>query len=183
MTTNEIADIIISDLVRRSFSVFLTTFQGVGLWEMDVLGINESEYIYEFEIKRSKEDYLSEFKNKALKHQFLSQRESTRLYDKWKDGKRTEEKVEYITIPNRYFFVCEEGLIKPEEVPEYAGLLYVVKKKYSTIDREELVEIKKAKLLHKNKANLNIYKRVAIVLSQRIVYGCSFYTYKHKLKL
>ena len=42
MTTDQIADILIQNMMERSFKAFLTTFQGAGMDEADVLGINPS---------------------------------------------------------------------------------------------------------------------------------------------
>jgi hypothetical protein len=172
MTTNEIADVIIKELSSRSFPIFLTTFCGRGIAEADVFGINKNGYMYEFEIKRSRSDFLCEFKNKDRKHRNLSERKSVYVYDEWDKGKRTGNKIESIIIPNRYFFVCEPGLINIGEIPEYAGLIHV--------EKTEFREVKTAPLLHKNKANCAIYERVATILSQRIIFGCSYYTYKNR---
>ena len=171
METNEIADIIIKSMINRQFPIFLTTFAGRGISEADVFGINNNGFMYEFEIKRSRSDFMADFRNKDYKHKKLSERDSTHTYDIWKKGKRTEEKEIRILIPNRYYFVCETGLIKAEDIPEYAGLIYI---------SNEFNEIKPAPLLHRLKANEQIYQRVANILSQRIIYGCSFYTYKQK---
>ena len=176
MTTNEIADIILHDLCERSFPIFLTTYQGQCMDEADVFAINRNGYIYEYEIKRSRSDFKAEFRNKKHKHLKLSNKDSLKFYDEWKNGKRTGDKSEYIQIPSRYFFLCPDGLIKPEEVPDYAGLIYV------DPSWEYPKEIKRAKLLHKFKANQRIYERVATILSQRIIFGCSYFTYKQNKK-
>jgi hypothetical protein len=175
MKTNEIADILLKSLCERSFPIFLTTFAGQGFSEADVFGINRNGFMYEYEIKRSRADFFADFKNKPDKHRKLKERYSIHLYDEWKHGKQTGDTYECILIPNRFFFVCEEGLIKPEEVPEYAGLIYID----PTINF--ITEKKPAKLLHKTKANNRIYERVATVLSQRMFYGCSYFTFKHKV--
>lgn len=51
-----------------------------------------------------------------------------------------------IKCPNQIYYACPEGLIKPEEVPDYAGLLYM--SHYITV-------IKKAPYIHKRKQNLD----------------------------
>jgi len=173
MTTHNIEDVIIRTMMDRQFPIFLTKYAGRGFQEADVLGINKNGYIYEYEIKQSRSDFFADFKNKPFKHRKLSERKAIDTYDEWKNGKKTGNKIELITIPNRYYIVCEEGLIKKEEVPEYAGLIYV----YSSLD-----EIKPAKLLHKNKANALFYERVATIFSQRVIYGCSYYTYLQRIK-
>jgi len=175
MTANEISDVIIRNMADKQFPIFLTTFAGIGISEADVFGINRNGYMYEYEIKRSRGDFFNEFRNKDDKHRRLKKRDAIHIYDEWKYGKRTGCTYEAILIPNRYFFACEPGLIKAEEVPEYSGLVY--------IDKIGITEQKCAPLLHKHKANQAIYERVANVLSQRIIYGCSFYTFKHNQKL
>lgn len=52
-----------------------------------------------------------------------------------------------IHCPNQLYFACPSDLIKPEEIPIYAGLLYY-EKGYMTM-------VKKAPYLHKRKQDLN----------------------------
>lgn len=174
ISTNKIADTILNNLCERSFPIFLTHYQGRGMEEADVFGINRNGYMHEFEIKRTRGDFKAEFRNKRYKHFRLENRVHSKRYNIWKKGKKTDEMEEVILIPNRFYFVCPEGLIKPDELPVYAGLIYV---------NEEGIfpkEVKKAPLLHRKKANIHVYERVANILSQRIIYGCSYYTYKQK---
>jgi len=173
LTTNEITDIIIKNLAERSFPIFLPKFYAAGFDEVDVFAISSSGYMYEFEIKRSRSDFLADFKNKSHKHQKLLNGEAIYIYDEWKRGYKTGGEITRIIIPNRFFFVCEINMIKPEELPDYCGLVY--------IEKENFIEVKPAKLIHRIKADEKIYKRIASVLSQRIIFGCSYYTYKHKL--
>jgi hypothetical protein len=173
MTTKEIEDIVIENLIARSFPIYLTSFEGQGFSEIDVMGISGSGVIYEFEIKRSRADFFADIKNKKYKHTRMVEGDAIWIYDEWKKGKRTGNKVKQMSLPNRFYYVCEEGMILPEEVPQYAGLLYVIPPK-------EIQEIKPSKILHKNKADIAIYKRIAIILSQRNVFGCSYATHKIK---
>lgn len=74
-------------------------------WESDYLALTRSGYWYEVEVKISRADFFADFKKKK-KHEVLSG---------IKDGLR----------PNYFAYACPEGLIAPEEVPEYAGLIYI----------------------------------------------------------
>jgi hypothetical protein len=56
------------------------------------------------------------------------------------------EPIESIKCPNQLYYACPEGLIKPEEVPDYAGLIYI--SHYAKV-------IKKAPYIHKRKQNLD----------------------------
>ncbi len=172
MKTNKITDIVINTLSEKSFPVFATTVSGAGLHEADVLGINRTGYIHEFEIKTSRADFRADFQ-KTYKHYNLKNKKAIHKFKEWVNGKKTNNDIVHIIIPNRFYYVCIDGLIKPDEVPEYAGLYYITK-------FNSLKEVKKAPLLHRNKANIHLYQRIASILSQRILYGCSYYTYKQK---
>lgn len=75
-------------------------------WESDYLTITKSGYAYECEIKISRGDFFNDLK-KYGKHMILEGRESSE------------------TTPNYFYYAVPEGLVKPEETPEYAGLIYV----------------------------------------------------------
>jgi len=94
--------------------------------ETDKLIINQNGILVDVEIKVSRQDYKCEFK-KVHKHQILSDKEGI-----FKDK------------PNRFYFAVPENLIKVEEVPEYAGLIYVKESGYCAT-------VKKAPLLHKDR--------------------------------
>lgn len=55
-----------------------------------------------------------------------------------------------ILCPNQFYFACPEGMIKPEELPPYAGLLFI----NSDAPYENAILIKKAPYLHKNYQDL-----------------------------
>lgn len=111
-------------------------------WESDVLKITKSGYAYEFEIKISKADFKNDFKHKKKKHLLL------------------ENKENQVKMPNYFYYVVPEDLITEDEVPEYAGLIYV----HATVIGNcriyyQFEEIKAAPKLHSNKideSNLNL---------------------------
>jgi hypothetical protein len=94
--------------------------------ESDYLALTKSGYWYEVEVKISRNDFFNDFK-KVEKHEILS-------------GIREGYK------PNYFSYACPENLIKVEEVPEYAGLIYIKDKNdyYGTT-------VKTAPQLHKTK--------------------------------
>lgn len=104
-------------------------------WESDTIKFTKSGYVYEFEIKISKADFKNDFKNKKKKHSLL-------------EDKNNENKDR----PNYFYYVVPDGLINIEDIPEYAGLLYV---HFITIGNNvpysQFIEVKKAPQLHKNK--------------------------------
>ncbi len=114
----------------------------MGWWEMDLFKLTNSGYIYEYEVKISRSDFFNDFKKRikgSLKH------------NRFKEGNCT---------CNRFFFVVPQNLIKVEEIPAYAGLIYFLE------DRRFHL-IKNAPLIHKNKVKDNIYKQLAHSLSFR----------------
>lgn len=80
----------------------------LGKWEADILEITKAGYLYEFEVKISRRD----FKIDASKTETYGRRR--RKYDVLKAGERV----------NYFSYIVPEGLIAPEEVPEWAGLIY-----------------------------------------------------------
>jgi hypothetical protein len=97
-----------------------------GTFESDLISITRDGYVIEYEIKTSRSDFLREFKTKESKHKSL------RLG-------RAE--------PNRFFFACPEGLISREEVPDYAGLVYI----RPGLVNLQVVQIKPAPFIHNEK--------------------------------
>ena len=77
-------------------------------WESDFWCLSDSGFVYEIEVKVSREDFKADFK-KHRKHQILADKT-----DRYNDRR-----------PNRFIYACPEGMIKPKELPPYAGLVYV----------------------------------------------------------
>jgi hypothetical protein len=75
--------------------------------------------------KISRSDFRKDFE-KEHKHKLLLARKATKTYSKCVRGKKTDETETYVLIPNYFTYLVPEGLVKVEEVPEYAGLLYVL---------------------------------------------------------
>ena len=76
-------------------------------WESDLWIMTKSDITYEFEIKISKADFKNDFKHKTEKHALL------------------ENKNNHLIKPNYFYYAVPENLIKVEDVPEYAGLIYL----------------------------------------------------------
>jgi hypothetical protein len=123
-------------------------------WETDFLVVQKaSKYCYEIEIKTSRADFLNDFK-KTEKHTIL--REGTHQVKKYRykydpETKRNipdhyYETKEWKFRPNRFYYCVPENLIKPEEVPDYAGLMY--------INELGIRIVKEAAFLHKEKLDL-----------------------------
>lgn len=101
-------------------------------WESDKLIITKSGLSYEFEIKISRGDFKNDFK-KIDKHTILEGKEEyipsyDKILDAWKPRYTEHYKVANRKKPNYFYYAVPEGMITPDEVPEYAGLVYVIPK-------------------------------------------------------
>ena len=89
---------------RQQNRVFPNVF--LGHFEADILEITKSGYSYEYEVKISRADFKQDLlkrKYDVLKHDLL------------KNGNHV----------NYFSYVVPEGLVSVDEVPEFAGLIYV----------------------------------------------------------
>jgi len=129
---------------------------------MDVAKITSTDYIYEYELKVSRGDFLKEVKNfteKIDRQKYWKHLMMTESFNKKKKYKRKTN-----SIPNKFYFVCPENLIKETEILEHQGLIYVD-------DDYDFKIIKEAKFLHKEKISLKAIKRFLKTLSEREVYN------------
>jgi len=154
-------------------------------WESDKLLWTKAGYIYEFEIKISRSDFKADFKHKIAKHLILASampdehEAEPSLFEEFAKQKR--KKYQYLSdedlhdwwerekdvtgkrMPNYFYYAVPEGLIQPEEVPPYAGLLWLTKEyKYGG----GIIHKKKAPRLHDTK-----YKDGELDLGEKFYYN------------
>lgn len=110
-------------------------------WESDLISVTQSNSVFEFEIKCSKWDYLNDFKKEAKHESFKLLRG-------------------VLGIPNYFYYVCPDGLIDINDIPEYCGLLYVMQ--YGM--KKHIKEKKKAPVLHSEKLKPELWESLAIKL-------------------
>ena len=138
-------------LYEKSHSPITTHFTGMGLMECDVLSISKADYIYEYEVKISRADFEKDFIKE--KHTHIINEKYT----------RTRKGSLVYLLPNYFNFVTPKDLISIDEVPDYAGLIYMNEDSSFTI-------VKKPKLLHKTKANEAFIRQVAHNLSCKLIF-------------
>jgi hypothetical protein len=113
-------------------------------WETDLVGVTRTGYIHEFEIKCSRADFKCDGK-KARSRLLIDP-----VRRNYTGGEFTHPR------PNYFWYAVPDGLVAAEEVPDYAGLLYVMRRAecrrgqiplyYGTV-----VVVKEAARLHKTK--------------------------------
>ena len=101
------------------------------VFESDFTVLRNNGYYMEFEVKISRADFFADFRKKE-KHEILRLRKANQ--PKYK-------------MPNKFWFVVPDGLIKTDEIPEYAGLIYC--------SAYYIEIIKEAPFLHKEKLDLS----------------------------
>lgn len=138
-------------LYEKQHSPITTRFTGMGLQECDVISVSKSDYIYEYEIKTSRADFRKDFIKE--KHTHMINESSTKV---------VRGQTIYL-LPNYFTFVTPFGLVSAEEVPEYAGLMYMN-------EDSSFVIVKKPKLLHKVKANDEFIRKLAHNLTCKLVF-------------
>ena len=149
MTAREIQRRLIYDLFRRNFVV--PNFTPSGWFECDVFEITQAGFFREYEIKLSRSDFFADadkFKDRydweavgikklspLVKHESLS---NGRLHG-----------------PCRFYFVTPNGLVRPEEIPHWAGLIVCGERagyeKYGPLARLSIHILKQAPVLHRCK--------------------------------
>ncbi len=162
--SDNIAHKLISSIRKSSgYEIILPNFY-VGHYEMDVFRRMKSGYVYEYEIKISRSDFKNDFKKHKSKR--------VGLYPNHQFEK--EYKHECMSIGrgdcNKFFFVVPENLIQPEEVPEHAGLIWLVERTSSHGTFFDFKTIKNAPFIHKNKNDSKkFFENLAVSLSFREV--------------
>lgn len=126
-------------------------YSGMNFFMPDILIITRAGLAIDVEVKISRSDFKADFK-------------------KWKHWNFAN--LADVGNTNYFFFACQKGLIKLEEIPEYAGLIYV--------DGEQVEIIKKAPRLSKIKVTPDLIRSIACSLSDKCIYGESFMNAKRK---
>lgn len=107
-----------------------------GWFECDVLSVTKAGFWHEFEIKLTKAD----FRKDALKSTNYGTRRVPAIrtkYDALRQGKG----------PSRFTYVVPDGLLKPDDVPDFAGLMVYLTRGARTYVKE----LKASKQLHSRK--------------------------------
>lgn len=105
ITANQIINGYIDLVLRekRQNKIFPNIF--IDRWECDLLEITKSGYVYEYEVKISRSDFKADARKRTYKQSKA---------DAIKAGRT-----------NYFYYVVPTDLIAIDEIPDYAGLIYV----------------------------------------------------------
>ena len=164
-------------------------------WESDKLLKTRAGYYYEFEIKITRADFKNDFKHKIDKHiafsSIFSGKDETTLQlslfdnlygDRYGNSifrsfninnhwKRVKRILKEQHLPNYFYYAVPEGMINPDEIPPYAGLVYISE------NGKDLRHILKAPLLHKKKLTDE-----ELNLSEKFYYNMKTWQVRYKKK-
>lgn len=123
-------------------------------FESDFLAITKAGYLHEVEIKISRSDFQADFKKSSTRSVFNKE---IKAWERQSQSKH--ELIEQGKLSNYFWFCVPTGLITADEVPDYAGLLYFEDHpKYGFV--RDLITVKKAPKIHKNKAPEYVEKKI-----------------------
>lgn len=126
MTEKQIVDIIGKDRVLSGHKIVCGNVNYLFHGQQDLISVTGRGFVVEYEIKVSRGDFFRD--KKKVKYQRNELLKNNQLYqaEEW-DIKKT---------PNQFYYVVPIGLVESEEVPEWAGLIYITDK--------EIMFVKKA---------------------------------------
>jgi hypothetical protein len=142
---------LVMELYQKGHSPISTHATIQGLQECDVISVSKSDYIYEYEVKISRSDFKADFKKP--KHNLITEK---------KFIKETKKEIFYL-VPNYFYFIVPENLVTVEEIPNYAGLMYVNESGVYAI-------VKKAPIIHKTKASNEFIRALSHQLTCKLVF-------------
>ena len=101
---------------NQSSKLFPNTY--LGNWEADVFEVTKSGYLYEYEVKITRADFKKDAEKCSgwvcnKENGFI--REDITKFNQLREGKRV----------NYFYYLVPEGLITVDELPEFAGLIYI----------------------------------------------------------
>jgi hypothetical protein len=112
-------------------SIFLGCNMFVYDEESDFFVITKSEYYIDLEIKISPADLKRDFTHKH-KHKLIDLKRKREVY--WTPKGLKKKKL--IDVPNKFMFVVPEGMVTVDDIPYYAGLMYVDEWGTVTVERQ-----------------------------------------------
>lgn len=129
-------------------------------WESDVVSVLRSGFIHEFEVKVSRSDFLADARKDRARY----------LVEPVRKGYFADYAV---ARPNYFTYAVPEGLVTADEVPEYAGLIYVRRREQAGVGESGLIfeyfvrEVKAPRRLHSDKIQPRQLQQLARALDTR----------------
>lgn len=148
-------------LYKKGHKLIVPNFQGFFTGEIDVCSVMKSGLVNEYEIKISRSDFFADAK-KENKHTVFEKMSAGVFFEKrsYYSGSGIYQ-IEF-TAPNYFYYVVPTDLVKTEEVPHYAGLIYI-----NPENSFDLRSVKKAVRIHQQPMPTEIRAKAAVALMWR----------------
>lgn len=156
MTARDIQRKIISKRYAQSFT--LQNYTPAKWFECDVFEITRTGYFVEYEIKISRGDFKADA-SKVKERSKVVFESGRAQWQTFKDKTKHQQLVERSEHgPSRFYFVVPVPalLLYPDEIPEWAGVIYLDTTEAKTWRNMRWIIHKKAPLLHRNKVSESI---------------------------
>lgn len=134
-TETQLQVALFSVLADRGYS-YVTPNVHLFAWESDLLALTPSDYITEYEVKRTRSDFNKD-RTKERHRLLLEQQASTNEHSG--------------SVPARFFYATPPCLVDADDVPPYAGLVYVTPNGTREIASAPRLTKSKARARHKTK--------------------------------
>lgn len=151
-------------LEKRGLKLACPNYTPLGWWECDLFTVTPADMFVEYEIKLTRADFFHDQEKKP--QDWKSRMREARGDEVLTKHARLERKD--TQGPSRFFFVTPKGLLKPEEIPPWAGLIEIDRAgspRYGF--RWSAGECKKAPQLHRDKVNPKVVEHCHSVFYYR----------------
>lgn len=150
MTSSQLSDRLTARALNMYIGNSLAVMPRITLadwWECDVLRVTPNLYTTELEIKVSRSDFLADrAKARQLFGQFRNCEDM--LAPAW-EVKHLRLANRESAVPNRFCFVMPKGLVREDEVPAWAGIIWAEAEGGWN-------EVRRAPMLHKRKCDTQL---------------------------
>jgi hypothetical protein len=182
MTASQINNGLYWLLARQSYQIQIPNYTPLRWWESDHYAVTKAGFAVEFEIKTS----VADFKADATKQRdgaamktvgswvYIRDEHGNIMYHA---GEKKHDQLASRSIhgPSRFYFVCPEGLLQVEDMPEWAGLIWAYDR--PTNGYPACCEQKSAPKLHREKAPEGTLENI------RAAFYYRYWTLRQKMKV
>ena len=145
VTASEIQNQIYHEIWGRSH-VVAPNYTPYDWWECDVWAVSKPAGLgVEYEVKLSRSDFKADAKRKIERYSCRAAAVVVRRH------KHTELETKSVNGPSRFWYVMPLNLVTIEEVPTFAGLMWVTATKAFGRKYVTLTIVRQAPLLHREK--------------------------------
>ncbi len=142
------------------FALLAPNYTPPGWWECDMWAMTKRGYASEYEIKTSVSDFRADARKGCNRNRFHGHR----LVSSVQENKHELLAAGDTRGPKQFWFVTPEGMIEAKDVPDFAGLIYIVARRNGGY---LIPNVKPAPVLHKTPIPNATIRHVASIFYHR----------------